>query len=272
MYLTCDKGYSNTLASLVNKIDDDTMACLYGAVETTCMYNSGRCPKLELSNISDIGPRLIQCTKYQNYKQRLSHLQKEPSDLLAYADPDVWRAYLNDRNERLKVAYNDVWNIENLCFGFGYTVDDWLNKYHDDLANPTYQFDLVASPESEALKFKSFLLDCASYVDFYYSKVTNKAFCNDVFEYYQGLLPESQLPSDPLYGYCLAFEAFVCRLIVCASMLYKLSNDRTPCKYDGQFKIDCDVSFRLDVSGYPKGLYRTKTALKVFEVISLLWS
>lgn len=271
MHLICDKGYSNSLASLVNKIDDDSLGYLYNMFVVACENKSGRCPDFTFSNVGDIGPRLIACNKYQDYKRRLAHCQKEPTELLEYMEPDQFRAYANERDERLMAAYNDVWNIENLCFGFGYSVDDWLNKYHDDLANKVNQFDFIYSHESRAMKFKSFLLDCASYVDFYYSKVTDKAFCDDVLEYYQGLLPELQLPKELPYGSYIVFREFVLRLIMCASMLYKLSNDTTPCKYDGQFKIDCDASFRLKANSYPKGLYRTKTALKVFEVIKYLW-
>ena len=186
-------------------------------------------------------------------------------------EPDQYRAYINARNERLMSAYNDVWNLENLCFGFGYTVDDWLNKYRDDLATKKCQLDFTKSYKSEVMEFKSFLLDCASYVDFYYSKVTNKSFYDDVLEYYQSILPDPQLSAPLPYGSFVMFREFVDRLIMCASMLYKLSNDTTPCEYGGLFKIDCDVSFKLKAGQRPKGLYRTKTALKVFEVIKYLW-
>lgn len=272
MQLICDKGYSNTLANLVNKIDDDSIEQLYTCVAVACKHNSGRFPEFTLSNLSDIGPRLIPCNKYQDYKRRLAHCQKEPTELLEYMEPAQYRAYINERDKRLEAAYNDVWNIVNLCGGFNYSVDDWLNKYRDDLATKKCQLDFTKSYKSEVMKFKSFLLDCASYVDFYYSKVTNKAFCNDVFEYYQGLLPESQLPKELPYGSFIVFREFVLRLIMCASMLYKLSNDTIPCEYDGEFEVNYYMVFRLKAGQHPKGLYRTKTALKVFEVISLLWS
>lgn len=242
VYTHNDLGYK--LADQVTKINDTCMCDMYEHFKLMCINHTGACSKFTFSHVNNVGPRLIDGNNYK----------RSPCDLNL---DDFLRAQVD--NSR----------IEKLCDGFGYGVYFWLKRYP---TNPKLTKLLVAKEsksrpsDCEVSNFRKFLVDCANYVGFYFTQVTNESFCDDVFEHFNKLYPDCPLNED---AHHVLYNRFAYDLIMCAAMLYARANSVKPCEYDGPDLVDTHKSFRINGVDpqYPKGLYSTDIAMKIFEVL-----
>ena len=268
MDFICTNDLGHKLTAQVIKINNDAIKDLYVHFKLCCIYRSGYCPDFTLSNVDNIGPRLIDIKSYKLDMKELNRLHEKLCDMgLSFDDDPV---VLNDTKERIKVAQANINRVEKLCDGFGYDVYTWLKLYgidNDRLEKIALNKSNFVTPSScEVTHFRNFLSDCANYVGFYYMQVTNEQVCNDVLEHFQKLTLEQNPKNSLCY---MDYREFVHDLIMCASMLYKCANRLGKVKYDGPQLVDAPKSFEVEAGDpkYPKGLYSTEIALKVFEVI-----
>lgn len=264
--MTNDLGHK--LTAQVIKINNDVMKDLYVHFKWYCIYCSGYCPDFTLSNVDNIGPRLIPVKSYKLDMKELNRLHEKLCDMGLSFDVDP--VVLNDTKERIKVAQANVNRIEKLCDGFGYDVYTWLRCYGIDNEQAKKVFiekaNDIAPSDCEVFHFRNFLSDCANYVGFYFMQVTDPQFCDDVLEHFQKLIPKQSSKNSLCY---MDYRRFVYDLIMCASMLYKCANRFGKVKYDGPDLVDEHKSFKVEAGDpkYPKGLYSTNIAQKVFEAI-----
>lgn len=238
MDFICTNDLGHKLTAQVIKINNDMIKDLYVHFKWYCIYCSGYCPDFTLSNVDNIGPRLINVKSYKLDMKELNRLHEKLFDMGFSFDNDP--VVLNDTKERIKVAQANVNRVE---------------KAND-----------IAPSDCEVFHFRNFLSDCANYVGFYFMQVTDPQFCDDVLEHFQKLMPKQSSENSLCY---MDYRRFVYDLIMYASMLYKCANRFGEVKYDGPDLVDEHKSFKVEVGDpkYPKGLYSTEIALKVFEAI-----
>lgn len=264
--VTNDLGHK--LTAQVIKINNDVMRDLYVHFKWCCVYNSGYCPDFTLSNVDNIGPRLISANSYKSDSQELNKLNEKLFDMgFSFEDDPTVLKYTRDR---INVVRASIYKVEKLCDGFGYDIYTWLRCYGIDNEQAKkvviQKANDVAPSDCEVFHFRNFLSDCANYVGFYFMQVTDPQFCDDVLEHFQ----KFTLKQDPKNSLCyMDYRELVHDLIMCASMLYKCANRFGEVKYDGPDLVDEHKSFKVEAGDpkYPKGLYSTEIALKVFEAI-----
>ena len=255
------------LTAQVSTISDKPMRDLYVHFKMVCTYNTGYCPDFTLSNVDNVGPRLISGHAYNTEWRELKRLRKEQA---ALRDSDDYCQVCDEElSDHIAVVRAGIYETENLCDGFGFSVYDWQNFYRvsDELRGMLSKSSNDRTPsDCEVTHFRNFLMDCANYVGFYFTQVTDDQFCDDVLAHYQkltaGILPGGR-------DFYAVYNEFVYDLIMCASMLYKRANDVVSCEYDGLDLVDEHKSFEVEAGDpkYPKGLYSTEIALKVFQAI-----
>ena len=268
MDFICTNDLGHKLTALLIKIDNQVIKDLYVHFKWCCIYRSGYCPDFTLSNVDNIGPRLIDVKSYKLDLKELNRLHEKLCDMgLSFDDDPV---VLNDTRERIKVAQANVDRIEKLCNGFGYDIYSWLKLYgidNDRLEKITLNKSNLVTPSScEVFHFRNFLSDCANYVGFYFMQVTDEQVCNDVLGHFKKLIANVSPKSENSHS---MYRGLVYDLIMFASILYKCANRLGKVKYDGPQLVDTPKSFEVEAGDpkYPKGLYSTDIALKVFEVM-----
>lgn len=265
--VTNDLGHK--LITQLIKIDNDVMKDLYVHFKWCCVRNSGYCPDFTLSNVDNIGPRLISGHDYKSALRDLDKLLKKQGDILEHWE---FNAALYDEvmSDTAKTR-DEIYRFERLCDGFGYKVYNFLKTYcvTNEVAKKVFieKANDIAPSDCEVFHFRNFLSDCANYVGFYFMQVTDPQFCDDVLEHFQKCVP--YLCDDASRNNWLTYSYLVQDLILYASMLYKCANRFGEVKYDGPDLVDEHKSFKVEAGDpkYPKGLYCTEIALKVFEAI-----